>query len=97
MKNNVMETKRKKSTPRSSPACPCCGMEMTRSKKLKVYDRVENWHGDFSLTFEGNPEALLFKDTTRLPMHPRVCMGCGFVGLFVNPTWARKLSRTKKV
>ncbi len=71
--------------------CPRCGSEKIMHN-LKIRDRYDaGLTEDLELETQGNPDALIFKQTHKETLRATVCGECGNVGLSVkNPKalWA---------
>lgn len=75
----------------AKPQCPRCGSEKIMYN-LKIRDRYDvGIAEDLELEAQGNPDALIFKQTHKEALRATVCGECGNVGLSVeNPKalWA---------
>ena len=69
---------------KSRGQCSICGSSET-IPEVKIVDHgyMDSKH-DLAIELQGNPNALIFKDTRKGVLRATVCGDCGHVDLFVN-------------
>jgi predicted nucleic-acid-binding Zn-ribbon protein len=69
---------------RTTGKCPKCGQTEIIPRAM-VADRGHgNTERDLRIRIDAHPNALIFKDAERSPLHAYVCVGCGFTELYVE-------------
>ncbi len=68
----------------SKSKCSVCGSSETiPGVKIVDHGYMDSKH-DLAIELQGNPDALIFKDTRKGILQATVCGKCGHVDLFIN-------------